>query len=409
MKNMLSMLPQLEENRTLYKVLAYLLLIGLSLFLTGYFWQAKTTRLQTVYYLLVVAPVVFSLWHQIKDYPLNPLFYLAFIFILYSSLSFFWSDNITLSSAFHVFKKFVLLMSLFLAVNYVIKRFPRFEYVVLHLMLFFASVLAVYNIYDLSITEGLSGRISGWGVLDNANITAEVFGLIFIFAAIQFLETDNKLKVAIYFFICLLVIVEIFLNKSRGQQLALFIAILLIVFATPKERLKRLLPIVTVTVIGAILVFFFTDLFETIFNRKLGFSCRDTIWRDLLEQAALNSPIFGRGSGASAGYTTYCLELSPEALKGTHSVYMSIFLYQGAVGVLLALTLTIFAIYAAYRSKNKMDLFWAIIIIYGFIAFLPNGDSLVARPNERWMLFWIPLAFITSRYGFNREQMANRG
>ena len=130
-----------------------------------------------------------------------------------------------------------------------------------------------------------------------------------------------------------------------------------------------------------------------VFNRNLTFDCRLIIWKELWA-SAIQTPIFGRGTGASPGYTAYCLT---RPFFDPHSVYMSVFLHNGVVGVFLALLLTGHSIAVAYKSTHQHDTFWGIIIIYGFIALIPNGDSLVSRPNEVWMLFWIPVAFIASR------------
>ena len=251
------------------------------------------------------------------------------------------------------------------------------------------------NIYIMLITVGLSGRISGHGLLDNANTTAEVFGVVFLFAFIQFLNSKQKKKVVIYLFVAAVIFLEMIFNKSRGQQLALFVGILLVICFVPRDNLKRLIPIALfgMIILGAML--YFTNILEMIFNRNLTFGCRSAIWKELWA-SAMQTPIFGRGSGSSTGYTAYCKH-SADPFIGTHSVYMGVFLHQGVVGVLLALSLTGSSIVAAYKSIHQHDAFWGIIIIYGFIALIPNGDSLISRPNEVWMLFWIPVAFIASR------------
>jgi len=384
------------SKKTRFVVLDYFLFIGLVLLFTGFFWQLKTTRLQTSYYFWVVLPIVCSLFYHFKTYPFKRLFFFTFLFILYSVLSVFWSDNLSFSTFFSQFKKLILILSLFFAIAYINKKFIYFEKLVLHLMLFCAAFLAFYNIIDLVTTVGLDGRISGWGILDNANITAEVFGMVFIFSFICFLQTKDKIAAGGYFLLCLLFFIEILLNKSRGQQFALFITLILIILWLPKIYWKRLLGVIFGFFIVLLVFYFYSDFLTTIFNRKLTFSCRDTIWRDLL-QSALKTPFFGRGEGASSGYITYCSEMAYQALIGTHSVYMNIFLYQGAMGLFLALLVIFYALKTAYQSKYKADCFWGMIIIYGLIAFIPNGDSLLSRPNEMWILFWIPLAFLASR------------
>jgi len=392
------MFKAISENKTTYLILSSVLLLGLTLFLTGYFWQAKSTRLQTVYYFLVVAPILLSFTYQIRNYSFNPLFFLSFTLILYTMTTVFWSEDVSIQSLFHQFKKGLLLLSLFLAVNHVRKRYPDFEANILNLMTFFAIFLAIYNIYTLMITTGLSGRIHGWGLLDNANVTAEVFGIIFLYTFMQFLKTENKTKMFVFLFISALILVEIFLNKSRGQQGALIIAIIISLYFVPGKNLKRLIPIAAVALASLILLIYSSNIIETIINRNAGFSCRDTIWADLLP-SAMNTFFFGRGVGSSSGYITYCYELSNEPLSGTHSIYMYVLLYTGITGVGLGLLTTFYAVKTAFKSHNEFDKFWGIIIIYGFIAFIPNGDSLVSRPNEVWPLFWVPLAFISSRKG----------
>ncbi len=377
------------------RIMSYLLLAGLTLFLTGFFWQASSSRLQTVYYLLVVAPVLLTLVYQIKHYPCTEIFLLSLLLILYSALSVFWSDDISAQAIFHQFKKVLLLISLFLAVYTVNNRFPKFEDSILKAMLICGSLLAVYNIYTMLVTTGITGRIYGWGVLDNANVTAEVFGLLFLYAFREFLQAKHKKTMMIYAFLLGILTVEIALNKSRGQQLALLIGIMLVLFSVRRENIKKLIPIAIFAVLSLIFLALFTDITDRVLNREFNLSCRDVIWKELFA-TAMNTPFFGRGAGSSAGFEAYCQAVDI-TFTHAHSVYMAIFLYTGLIGVLLALILTIKTVISAYRSGHDKDSFWGIIIIYGFIAFLPNGDGLVSRPNETWALFWIPLAFIASR------------
>jgi O-antigen ligase/polysaccharide polymerase Wzy-like membrane protein len=379
-----------------YIILSYVLLIGLTLFLTGYFWQEKTTRLQTLYYILVVSPIFISIIHQVKSYQFNTVFLIFFLLVTYSAISVFWSDNISIENAFRQWKKVILLVSLFFSISYVGKKFPNYENNILNVMLFFAVILASYNIYDLLTTVGLAGRIQGHGLLDNANITAEVFGVMFLFSFMQFLKSEQKIKILIYLLIATVIFIEMLFNKSRGQQLALFVGVLLVICFVPRDKLKRLIPIALLGMVVLAVMLYFTNILEMVFDRNLTFDCRSTIWTELWA-SAMQTPIFGRGSGASAGYTAYCLKYPTEPFIGTHSVYMGVFLYQGVVGVLLALLLTGYSVAVAYKSIYQHDAFWGIIIIYGFIALIPNGDSLVSRPSEVWMLFWIPVAFIASR------------
>lgn len=386
----------MQNKEWSYIILGYVLLAGLSLMLTGYFWQEKTTRLQALYYIFVVTPIFLSLIHQVRSYNFNRLFWFAFALVFYSSFSVLWSDEPSAAAIFHYGKRIILLVSLFFAISYVTKKFPSYEDRILNIMLVFASILAVYNIYQLLTTVGLGGRISGWGLLDNANVTAQVFGVMFLFAFMQFLKCNSKPKILLYLLVSAIILAEMILNKSRGQLLALMVGIVLILYFSSRSSLKRLIPIGLFGIAVLFWLFYFTDFWNVIFNRGFNFDCRKVMWGELLE-TAFQTPIFGRGSGASSGYEAYCLAISNEPFLGTHSVYMHVFLYTGIVGVILGLITTVYATMKAYKSDHKNDKFWGIVIVYGFIALIPNGDSLISRPGVIWILFWIPLAFIASR------------
>jgi hypothetical protein len=377
------------------QIMSYVLLAGLSVFLSGFFWQTSSTRLQTMYYLLVVLPVFLTLPYQIKIYPFNRIFALSSLLILYTALSVFWSDDTSTEALFHQFKKILLLLSLFFAIYTVNNKFPKFEDTILKVMLLCGSMLAIYNIMTLLMTDGISGRSHGWGVLNNANVSAEVLGLLLLYAFREFLKSEHRKVMSIYFPVLLVLAIEIILNKSRGQQFALFIGIILVLFSVERENLKKLIPIALITIMSLIFLALFTDITDKVLNRELNLSCRDVIWKELLT-TAFNTPYFGRGAGSSSGFEAYCKAVD-STYTHPHSVYMAVFLYTGITGVLLGLWLTTRTLLTAYHSGHEKDIFWAIIIIYGFIAFLPNGDGLVSRPNEIWMLFWIPVAFIASR------------
>ena len=198
-----------------------------------------------------------------------------------------------------------------------------------------------------------------------------------------------------YLAVLALLVMEIMLNKSRGQQLALLIGIILVLFTVEREKIRKLIPVAISGIMLLLFLALFTDITDSVLNRELNLSCRDVIWKELFS-TAMNTPFFGRGAGSSAGFEAYCKAVDV-TYTHAHSVYLAIFLYTGLIGVILALGLTFQTVIAGIKSGQDKDLFWVIIIIYGFVAFLPNGDALVSRPNERWMLFWIPAAFIASR------------
>jgi len=276
-------------------LMGYVLLVGLSVFLSGFFWQESSSRLQTLYYLLVVAPVLLTLPFQMKEYPFNTIFILSSLLILYSALSVYWSDDTSTQAVFHQFKKVFLLLSLFPAICMVNKKFPEFEETILKFMLFCGSLLAIYNIVTLLITDGITDRIYGWGVLDNANVTAEVFGLLFLYSFREFLKSHSKKVMIIYFLLLTIIAVEILLNKSKGQQLALMFGIILVIFSVKPESLKKLIPIAIIAVMSLLFMALFTDITDRVLNRELNLSCRDVIWKELIT-TALNTPYFGRGA-----------------------------------------------------------------------------------------------------------------
>lgn len=396
----MEILVSLKNQRSFLK---YVLLLGVSLLLTGFFWQQSTTRLQTLFYIFVVSPILLSIVHQVKIYSYNRLFWLALAVLSYTFISTFWSQTFSSESVFHYFKCLALLLSLFFAVNYVVIHFPRYQNSILHVMLILAAILSVYNLYVFFSSNFLASRMVGWGLLENANIAAQVFGVMVIFALLKFFTTSSKVQMVFYFVLGSILTLEIIFFKSRGQMLALAVAILAIINFVPNANLKRFIPVAVIILLLMLYLVFATDLMSLIANRDASFDCRKIIWTELWN-SAIQSPIFGRGMGSSPGYEAYCLKQSSAPFPGTHSVYMHVFLYSGLIGVLLAVSLIFYGINIARKSDNELTHFWGIVILYGSICLIANGDSFVSRPGVIWILFWIPFAFISANT-FSRVEL----
>jgi len=378
------------------RILSIILLIGVILFMSGFFWQEKYSRLHTLYFILVVLPSLFLIPVFINDQlHKNKLFLLVFVFFLYSLLSVFWGSDFHLSLLGKYLKRIGLLIVLFYAIYHIILYYPYSEKLLFILLMMSGFCLATYSISHYFI-NGSQGRLYLWGVLDNPIASATVFGALFLLSAKEYLCTKNYYLLLIYFLLCLLFVLEMLLTKSRGPQLALIFTIPLLFFFIKPVGYKRLSYPLFVFMVLILTAIFFTDFLELLFSRGFHLSFRDIIWRDSVF-LSLEKPFFGYGLGTDFSFVLPGNDLNnwhTSTVSHSHNIILSTWLYTGFVGVAFFITIIYYAVRVSLNNNKKSFIIFGVIIMYGVLCLLTNSSFSISRPNERWFVFWMPLAFI---------------
>jgi O-antigen ligase len=389
------MIPTISEKYHLLplyqKIASFSLLIGIICFLTGFFWQVKYSRLHTVYFILVVLPSLFLIPLFIKEQlHKNKLFLLVFIFCFYSLISVLWRDDFQAYFLFTYLKKILLLLVFFYAIHHVLSYYLAIEKTLFYLTLFCAVILAEYSISIFK--TNIAGRFLLWGGLNDPISSAMVYGALFLLVMRSYLIEKNNYLLILYLSLAILFLLEILLTKSRGPLLAVFLSIpFLFVIVKPREY-KRVFYPISLIIVALISFALFTDIFEIIFSRLTETSSRGIIWKDSINYS-LEKPWFGYGLGREfAFYVPYTYSY----VSHSHNFILSTWLYTGIPGVLMILAIIIYTLKTCYKNRKEDFAIFGVIIIFGIICLFVNGSYPISRANERWFVFWIPIAFIVA-------------
>ncbi len=384
-----------QEMKTYQKVASLILLTGMLCFLTGFFWQVKYSRLHTVYFILVVLPslILFPLFIR-EQLHKNKLFVLILLFFLYSLISVFWADNSQPLLFLTYFKRVMVLIVLFYAVYHLVLYYPTIDKMILTLLMLSGLGLISYSFFD---NQGdFSGRLRLWGGLNDTISSATVYGALFLLSAGAYLREKNKYLLFMYLLLSVIFVVEILLTQSRGPQLALLLsAPWLFLIIKPIDYKRVYYPLLFVVVL-ILFVALGTAYFDTLFSRGFHLSFRDIIWKDSIN-LSLEKPLFGYGLGTGFKFILPANELNlwhQSAVSHSHNFILSTWLYAGVPGVALILAIIYYALSLCYTNKKEYFSILGVILVFGIFCLLTNGSYPISRANERWFIFWIPMAFI---------------
>ena len=387
-----------QEMKTYQKVASLILFIGMLCFLTGFFWQIKYSRLHTVYFILVVLPSLVLIPLFIKEQlHKNKLLLLIALFCLYSLLSVFWVENFQPALFITYLKRIMVLMILFYAVYHICFYYPLSEKLIFVLLMLSGFVLACFSFWS-HFSNGSTGRLVLWGGLNDVISSATVYGALFLLSAGAYLKEKNKALLFVYLCLSIIFILEILLTKSRGPQLALLLAAPLLFLVIKPVDYKRIYYPLLLLLIVILFVAAMTNFFDTVFSRGFNVSYRDVIWKNSVN-LSLAKPLFGYGLGTEfkfvipANGTTL---LNPSIVSHSHNFLLSTWLYSGIIGVVLILAIIYYALSVCFSGKKEDFSILGVIMVFGIICLLSNGSYPISRANERWFVFWIPLAFIVA-------------
>ncbi len=227
-------------------------------------------------------------------------------------------------------------------------------------------------------------RLVGYGPLYNPLRSGHQFGafliiLVWCVARAPIAQAQRWLAV----FAAVVVFWALLLTDSRAPLIALAATALLAILgtATPRYRWHYLIAL------GVI-----TSLSLTLFGTRLterGLSLRPELWQLALAQIGAH-PWLGIGLGADFVATAS----NGETYLDTHNVFLAVLYNGGAVGLLFFLGLLGMAFHTAWRERNRLPLCLLAVClqVFGIATLQFDGGCLISRPNEFWVLYWLPIA-----------------
>ncbi len=150
---------------------------------------------------------------------------------------------------------------------------------------------------------------------------------------------------------------------------------------------RRVLYSAILAVLAGALAFVFPDLLEQALLRGLGL--RPEIWTQIWTEAKA-APIAGHGLVSMVS-----VDGGEQYFETAHNAYLQVFWQGGVIGLCLFLAVLMVAFrYAWQRGRQQGDYTVFCILMFTACIMMTGVDTLIARPRDQWLLFWLPLALL---------------
>ncbi|MDY0250643.1 MAG: O-antigen ligase family protein [Pseudomonas sp.] len=362
------------------------LTLGVFFVLTGLLFLEKSSNYHTVYYILILTPVILaSIIHPNQINENLPLITKIFIlFAAWSTLSILWSD--TQESMLTPIKRALYILCLFLSFSIINKNNKN---MLLKVFIFSGAAIALisaYSLYTFQMTHQPGSRFIGTGALSNPLLSSHIFGLFSVLFLTLSLTTRSIKIRFIYLTLGTLLVLAVVATGSRTPLLALVAAA-----AWLSLILKNKKSVIIIAYSAVVLACIYLLYPEAILSR--GLSYRPELWSVAIEEI-LSKPIWGYGFDSSSRFYISSLDI---AFREPHNIHLSILYFTGIIGFTLWCAMYACALWACW--KNKTDTLFIIgsaLLVYGIAAGMTEGGGLLPRPKEHWFITWIPLAFVSA-------------
>lgn len=323
----------------------------------------------------------------INDRDFLPALGMTGAFLLYFSLSNLWAESSHLSSAIsHSFYLFI-----FLCLYRQCELQERKKYIIgaAYLGIVALTILTLIYVNKEHIFQNRLSRAFPFSP-DNVIDLGGYMALGILLSAILVRETRNY-----WFYIPVpLLLVCLILTQSRGPFLSMIVAAIVAFLCKPKWNFKLLAgSLIVLLAIGSILYFsgFFDIFIKRAEESSRAGSVRFGIWQHAFE-VAKQKIIFGWGFNKELEF----INGYGQPVTTTHSLYLATFLKGGVVGLLLLLSMILFAGRQCLRhlaANHKAEI---AVIVFALMFYVTQGMFVISNPREYWVLFWLPLAIIFS-------------
>ncbi len=367
-------------NNTIELVLVAWLCLGLFLILSSMVWSLTGTAYITRIHLGWVLPsVLIGIWgwrHFFEFWTSNwPLF---LFFVSLSIASFFLTENNDGSI------RDLKAVGIFLfGIPAVVRVMAVRNFLLFDVVLFFSGLIVcgyvLVELYDVYAVHGgrAVGRFSVFPVINNPLYMAQYVGALAVFflgAAGRIYKSKGQLWPVFLVMFCVLALAA-FKTESRSWLVAMALVCAVSMYSTKRFGLMAL-SFVCAVAFG----WFFKD---QIFTRGISMSYRDQIWMEGIRQG-LESPL-GQGSEA---------ELQVLKWSEPHNLFLSIWMMYGVVPFMLFLGSLLLLINQARMVAPETYFSWLLPLAFGVGMLFFEGTNAIHRPNESWLLIWIPICLL---------------
>ena len=255
---------------------------------------------------------------------------------------------------------------------------------------FVTAVISIVSHVDFSANDwNLGTRMNGLGFLENPVISGILFALAMLCSLDRCLREKtwrNRLSFSLFM---LVFAFAIFLCGSVNSILSLLVAVSVLL-------LKRKLMSATFIFLSVFVVLFVLAIWGqfTSFDGMLSFffprgdSYRLSIWQAAISNLDAWQALFGNGMGSNDDIT-----IESRTFLHPHSLYLSIILETGLVGLLLSLTMIFLSARVIWLSDAEEAALFFSILVLGVVSFIFDSHELIDKVDHKWFLLWCPIGF----------------
>lgn len=349
-------------------------------FISGFYWSPSSKLINNIFYLFLLFPLVLMIFRsrlvdfKNKFYQYRYIMLLLLVFLITSLAA-----NNESATLFREMKRMLYVVGFIVCVDFFFAKSGKFEKPLFIMIMLVSFFTAIYLIFDWSVNHSVYTRMDGPLAFDNPIILSVTYCFSFLISLSYFLNRGSLFRF-IYLLPMLASAVVVLMCQSRGPTLALLVCCFLFLFIN-KQWLIIVIA-VSAVVVAAIIV------------KELGYSprvlnvtdIRLEIWGVVFEQVKI-SPLLGHGLGYPDNVV-----VNGVVFDHAHNIYFSTLRQSGVLGLFALLLLVGQVLNTALRHKDLS--LWAVIFIFGLIYMLFDGGRLFFHPNELWLVFWLPIAWI---------------
>ncbi len=343
-------------------------------FITACFLLPTSPAYAVVFYLAVVPCVGVRLAMSRGRVPRDPAFWLGVVLIVWSGLTLCWGRDDgrrTVSFALATAATLVFWAALYRTVTAPFRRAWLARVLVAAGTLNALVGLARTGLDPPYQPPGDTRRLHGWGITYHPVLGAAVLSVCLLTALDQ-AARDSKWR-RWHLGAAGVIALAIVLTKSRGPELAIIIAAVVLAAAGPARRaapaLLALPPLAWIA--GAV---------------RVGSTGHIEIWRATWTEIKAR-PWAGHGLAADL----------PASLGGDkrfpHDLYLSLLFYSGAVGLALFGAWAAFLAARLFKARAAAETPWiAALCVNALVAGISDDGQITKGPGPLWLIVWLPAA-----------------